>query len=83
MKQVILVEFNGGGVMPFYAERGSLRTGDLVIIETNKGKYKVVNVKKIEGISIKIAKKAKKWIVQKLDLTEYKKRYSAKKNSPL
>lgn len=51
-----------------------LKTGDKVIIETNKQKLKIVEVFKTDDISSADIKKAKRWIVQKVDMTDYLRR---------
>jgi hypothetical protein len=56
-----------------------LKAGDKVIIETNKQKLKIVEVFKTDDISNADRKKAKKWIVQKVDMTEYLSRESVRR----
>lgn len=71
--RVILTQFPGGGIMPYLSE-DILEVGDKVVIETNKQKLVVAEVCQISDICPKIAKKADKYTVQKLDMTRYKQR---------
>lgn len=72
-RRVVLARFPGGGIMPYLTDE-DIRTGEKAAIETNKGKLVVVEVIKTEEIPRKMKKKASKWIIQKIDMTNYKRR---------
>jgi len=70
-KQTILAQFPGGGLMAYWTEKNSVDVGDRVVIETNKGKFVVASVFQISQIPPQTAKKACRWIVQRLELERY------------
>ena len=59
--------------MPYFTDK-DLRRGDMVVIETNKEKFKVVKVSQTKEIPRRMKKKAVKWIAQKLELENYKRK---------
>lgn len=79
--QVVLCIFKTYETKPYFTSL-NLIPGDKVIIETAKGKYKVVEVFQTTDIDRQTRRSAQKWIVDKVDLTEYlarKKRLSEEK----
>jgi len=73
-RQTILTQFPGGGVMPYWTDKNTVDIADRVIVETNKGKFVTATVIQTEEIPERIKKKAKRWIVQRLDLEKYESR---------
>lgn len=73
-RQTILTRFPGGGIMAYWTDKHTVDIGDKVIVETNKGKFVVVTVDQTEGIPPQLAKKARRWIVQRLELERYSSR---------
>ena len=73
-RRVILARFRSGGVMAYFAPRGIVEVDDRIVVETNKKALITAVVIQIEGITKQIQKKATKWIVQKIDMTEYNRR---------
>jgi hypothetical protein len=70
-RRVVLTRFSGGGIMPYLTDE-KYTIGDLAVIETNKKKLVVVKVCQTNDIPEKIRKRAIKWLVQKVDMTNYR-----------
>ena len=57
--------------MAYWTDKNTVDPGDKVVIETNKGKFVVATVEQTEEISSALAKKARRWIVQRLEIEKY------------
>ncbi len=64
--RIVIGQFYGGGVMPYFAE-SDIRQGDFAVIETNAGKLLVVKIIQTEKISAAMEKKASKAIIQRVN----------------
>lgn len=70
---IIMCGFQTGEEKAYFAS-DRLHPGDKVIIETNKGKLKIVEVTRTENLTAEEKKQARKWIVQRVNLIPYRRK---------
>lgn len=79
--KTISVKFTDGysdKVYAYLTEDESIKNDDAVVVDSPNGGYKVVRVVSVEE-TVESVTKASKWIVQRVDDTEYKERIAKEK----
>ena len=69
--RTVLAKTIGGGTIPCLTWI-NLEIGDFVVYETRKGRFIVLKIFQTKDIPPKLAKKAERFIVQKIDMENYR-----------